>query len=127
MTPEKRRELTKQLGDQGLYVIPTRDFDAILMQLARLAQFERLMLSAAAGNPVVEFAVDHVRDEQQAPPHMISDAAALRPLTSLDIPTVLNEVNRALHEQMDKQAHIDPQRAQVAALAFVSILRAEDR
>lgn len=125
MTPEKRRELTTQLGDQGLYVIPTRDFDAILMQLARLAQFERMMLTVAAGNPAVEFAVEHVQCEQQAPPHMISDAAALRPLTTLDIPTVLNDVNRALHDQLDKQAHIDPLRAQAAALAFVGILRAE--
>jgi len=60
MTPEKYAELTKHLAGQGLTVLPTRDFDSILLQLARLAEFKRLMLQVAAGNYIVEFAVEHV-------------------------------------------------------------------
>lgn len=64
MTPEKRTELQRTLKGHGLTVLLTRDYDAILQQLARLAQFERLMIQVAAGNPAVEFAVDHVTKQQ---------------------------------------------------------------
>ncbi|HIJ95802.1 MAG TPA: hypothetical protein HPP94_08725 [Desulfuromonadales bacterium] len=66
MTLQKRDELQRTLNDHGLTVLFTRDYDDIKRQLARLAQFERLMISAAAGNPDVEFAVDHVAKQQSA-------------------------------------------------------------
>ena len=76
MKPETRQKLDEKLNQHGLSVLLTRDYDSILMQLARLAQFERLMLLAAAGNPAVEFAVEHVLREQGVP--AVSIDAVLR-------------------------------------------------
>lgn len=68
MTPETRTELKRKLADHGLTVLRTEDHNAMLQQLARLSQFERLMLNTAVGNPVVEHAVEHVilTQKQQA-------------------------------------------------------------
>jgi hypothetical protein len=64
MTPEKRNELIRSLNDTGMTVLLTRDYASMLLQLARLSQFERLMVTTAAGNPAVEFAVDNVHRQQ---------------------------------------------------------------
>jgi hypothetical protein len=64
MTPEKFTEMERKLDRHGLTVLLTRDYVAMLIQLARLAQFERLMIQTAAGNPAVEFAVEHVKKQQ---------------------------------------------------------------
>lgn len=61
MTPEQRQHLIKKMDENGMTVLLTRDYFGMLLQLARLSQFERLMIKTAAGNPHVEIAVDHVR------------------------------------------------------------------
>lgn len=115
MTPEKREQLTDHLAEHGLSVLLTKDFDAILMQLARLAQFERLMLTAAAGNPAVEFAVEHVRYEQ-------GDDDNTRPLEISDLPKVLTAAHKHLHDQLGKPARLDTHTVNAAVSAFVGIL-----
>jgi hypothetical protein len=123
MTPEKRVELTTQLADHGLSVLLTKDFDAILIQLARLAQFERLIVTAAEGNPRLADAVKMAR--------LIQDTAAAseshHPLAILDIPTIIIDLHRALHDMLDKQACIAPLRVHAAVAAFTGIIRAEQR
>lgn len=120
MTPEKREELTQQLADQGLSVLLTRDFDSILIQLARLAQFERLMITN-----------DHLFDTAAVKSISRScDVAAdddCRPMEILDIPTIEIELHRALHAQLDKQICINPFRVHAAVTAFIGILCAEAR
>ncbi len=120
MTPEKREELTKQLAEHGLSVLLTRDFDAILLQLARLAQFERLMvinehLFNAVGIAAIRASCGVDSDND------------LRPMEVIDIPLIGIEVNRATQIMLDKQAHIDLHRLPAAVLAFVGILSAEVR
>ncbi|MDD5107591.1 MAG: hypothetical protein PHC49_18505 [Desulfuromonadaceae bacterium] len=120
MTPEKRIELTKQLAGQGLYVLPTRDFDAILLQLARLAQFERLMMLEAECSAWVDIAAQRVKAEQALP-----DDDAIRPLEVLDIPSIQIETFRALYDRLEKNICINPNRVHAAVAAFVGILCAE--
>jgi uncharacterized protein (DUF302 family) len=60
MSPETRTKLKNTLADHGLTVLKTVDHNAMLQELARLAQFERLILNTAAGNPPVESAVEYV-------------------------------------------------------------------
>jgi hypothetical protein len=117
MTPEKREELTNQLSAQGLTVLLTRDFDGILMQLARLAQFERLVL---------------INDHLRTLPHIetilgvcnggLVGAAALRPLEIADIPIVLTAAHKHLHDQLGRPAQLDPHTVDAAVTAFVAIL-----
>lgn len=118
MTPEKRAELTTQLAANGLTVLLTKDFDAIMLQLAHLAQFERLLLKAAAGNPPVEFVVEHVQSVQHYP-------VESRPMEILDIPWVLMAIHRALYEKLDKGAQLRPERLYAASAAFTGIICAD--
>lgn len=126
MTPEKYIELTKQLAGQGLSVLPTRDFDSILMQLARLAQFERLIMNALENDPLELFEVvmEEVRAEQNAAAD-IPGCDAMRALKIYDIPVIEIALHRALHERLEKQACINPLRVNAAVLAFVGIISAE--
>lgn len=120
MTPEKREELTKHLAGQGLFVLQTRDFDSILMQLARLAQFERLMISYSEGEKT-----GLVRDLIKVA-HVVTDHADnpsdCRPLECVDIPSILADVNRELQAQMDRGAYIDHSTIHAATVAFSGIL-----
>ncbi|MDD5106074.1 MAG: hypothetical protein PHC49_10705 [Desulfuromonadaceae bacterium] len=126
MTPEKYIELTKQLAGQGLSVLPTRDFDAILMQLARLVQFERLMITALENDPLelLDVIMEEVHAEQNAAAD-IPGCAAMRPLEILDIPSIQIETFRALYDRLDKNICINPTRVHAAVSAFVGILCAE--
>lgn len=119
---EKRTELTAHLASNGLTVLLTHDYDAILLQLARLAQFERLIVKFAEVDKsgLVKDAIQSVHDLQYYP-------VEGRPLDILDIPTILAGVNKALHAQLDKGAHINTERLYAAASAFVGILSVEVR
>ncbi|MFZ2949533.1 MAG: hypothetical protein WA003_08610 [Desulfuromonadaceae bacterium] len=120
MTPETRKKLEQKLNEHGLSVLLTRDYDSILLQLASLAQFKRLMLT-------------------NAPPFCAADISAIcrssdietdrdmRPMEILDIPVIGMELNRALQDQLDKRACISLHRVNAAVLAFVGILCAEGR
>lgn len=114
MTPDQQKIAT-ELVPHGLSVLLTRDFDAILLQLARLAQFERLMLTAAAGNPAVEFAIEHVRAQQ-------GDDDITRPLEISDLPKVLTAAHKHLHDQLGKPARLDTHSVNAAVTVFVGIL-----
>lgn len=93
MTPETRSKLEKTLSDHGLTVVLTRDHNAMLLQLASLAEFKRLMLTAAAGNPAVEYTVSHVIKNQL-------QTKITQPLSMEQIPAILAMVNRALYANM---------------------------
>lgn len=119
MTPETRAKLEQKLAEHGLTVLLTRDYDSILIQLARLALFERLVITndhlfAAADVEALRHAS---RD--------IETADDTRLLTTLDIPTIGIEVHRALHNKLDSRVCIDPVRLNAAVAAFVGILCAE--
>lgn len=120
MTPEKREQLTAHLAQHGLSVLMTKDLDGILLQLAKLAQFNRLMLTAAAGNPVVEFAVDHVQREQACVDASDWDFAI--PMETANIPWLLQAVNVELQQLLDKRASIQPDRLPAAVAAFSAII-----
>lgn len=123
MTPEKHTEL----NEQGYSVIKTSDLDAILLQLARLAQFERLMIEMGNLDEShrVRDCIEITRVRQEAPPYVKPDTNDMRPLAILDIPMIGIELHQALHEQLDKHVCINPVRVQAAISAFVGILRAE--
>lgn len=120
MTPEKRTEITAQLADHGLTVLLTTDYKSILIQLARLAQFERLMMIEAECSPWVEVALQRVKAEQ-----VVVIDNHVRPIGILDIPTVQMQVHRAMHECLKKNVNINPQRVDAAVLAFIGILCVE--
>ena len=120
MNPEKRATLETQLNEQGLSVLLTRDYDALLLQLARLAQFERLLLSAADGNPHLKFAVNQVQHEQRRFDGAVE--ACPRPLVVLDIPQTLREVNVALHAAIDSGCGIRPELIRPATAAFIGLI-----
>lgn len=120
MTPEKRAELTAQLAQHGLSVLLTRDYDAILLHLARLAQFERLvMANGHLFNPADIEAIRRSCDSGYP------SAAGIRLLDILDIPVILAAMNRELRRRMDEQTRIDPDRLSAATAAFIGILCAE--
>ncbi len=119
MTPQKRAELTTQPAAHGLSVLLTRDYDAILLQLAQLAQFERLMLQIAACNPAAAGMVGETRSEQK---RFTDCRGSSRPLEVLDIPSILNRVNRALHDALDAKRPVNPSLIPAATAAFVTIL-----
>ena len=127
MTPEHRAKLELRMAEYnqglnpgGLSVLMTRDYDEILLQLAQLAQFQRLLLTAAAGNPAMEFAVEHVQREQAAMTDSCAGFAV--PLEILNIPTVLQAVNVELQKQLDATGTIHLQRLPAAVTAFSAIL-----
>lgn len=122
MTPQKRAELTTQLATHGLSVLLTRDYDAILLQLAQLAQFERLMLQIADCNPAAAGMVGEIRSEQK---RFTDCAGCSRPLDVLDIPAILNLANRALHEALDARRDVNPALITAATAAFICILCSE--
>lgn len=93
MTPATREKLEQTLIDHGLTVLQTRDHNAILQQLASLAEFKRLVLTAAAGNPIVEYAVSHVIKKQL-------QTKITQPQSMEQIPEILAMVNRALQSGM---------------------------
>ena len=123
MTPEKRAKLTKQLADHGLSVLLTRDFDSILIQLARLAQFERLMETKAEYDKRLAEIIKMIR-LIQGPDNIAhpENNGPCRSMDILDIPAILPVVNRALHVQLDKKALIDLHATEAATAAFIGIL-----
>lgn len=120
MTPEKRAELTAQLADHGLSVLLTRDLDGILLELARLAQFERLVMTN-----------DHIFNAGDIAAIRASCALdpsdRCRPMEVIDVPVILDQVNKALHVELDKQTSINPLRVNAAVIAFTGIIRVEAR
>lgn len=117
MTPQTRAELEQKLAAHGLTVLLTRDFDAIMLQLDRLAQFERLMQEVAEGNPPVEFAMGYVRAMQHYP-------VESRPMEILDIPEIMIGLLRELHEQINRGTRIRCERITAATTAFIGIITA---
>lgn len=105
------------------------DLDGILLQLARLAQFERIMIEMGDLDKShrVKDCIELTRVRQEAPPYVKPDTNDMRPMETIDIPYVLMEVNRVLQASLDKRAVIDIHRVQAAALAFIGILCAETR
>lgn len=119
MTPEKRVELTTLMAANGLSLLLARDFDALLLQLAHLAQFERLLLQAADGNPHLECAIAYVKKQQTL---FDEPAADQRALELLDIPTILCRVSGALHEALATGNRINIDLTPTATAVFVKIL-----
>lgn len=120
MTPEKQAELTRQFADHGLTVLLSKDFDSILIQLARLAQFERLMRQQAEENPWVMGGVAAVQAEQE---RFTPGVSRFRPaLELIDIPAILAAVNRELQAQYDASARFDQNDLSAATAAFIGIL-----
>ena len=129
MKPETRAKLEQKLNEHGLTVIMTKDFDSILLQLARLAQFERLMVEMGNLDTShrVKDCIEITRVRQEAPPYMKPNSNNMLPLSITDIPQINIEVHRALHARLDKQVCINPLRLHAAVSAFVGILCAEAR
>lgn len=98
----------------------TKDYNTILMQLARLAQFERLMHLAANDLAGADLTLEQIRAEQRR--FAMEGTDILRPMETLDVPTILAEVNKALHEQMDNQARLDFDSIHAATSTFTAIL-----
>jgi len=123
MTPGKRAELDKQLNEQGLSVLLTKDFDSILIQLARLAQFERLLAARAEHDTRLADIITRTRIIQGSD-HVAypTDIEPSRPLEILDIPSILTDVHQALHDQLDKQATLKHESVHAATAAFIGIL-----
>jgi hypothetical protein len=120
MTPEKRAELTKHLAGHGMSVLMTKDFDSILMQLARLAQFERLMETKSESDKRLSETIKMVRLIQGPVSPLPADQPRL--LEILDIPTILTDVHKALHRELDHTARIDHNSINAATAAFIGIL-----
>jgi hypothetical protein len=123
MTPEKRDKLTQQLAEQGLTVLMTRDYDAILLQLARLAQFERLLDGKAESDKRLAEIIRFIR-LMQMPVESFrpGDIEKARPLETLDVPTILTGVHKALHVQLDNCATVYHNSIHAATAAFIGIL-----
>lgn len=124
MAPEKLTQLEQTLEPQGLTVLMTRDYNAILLHLARLAQFERIMTQLAGADKsgrtadCLKLAV-----VMQEEPLCLADDQ--RPLQIIDIPEILGQVNRALYAKRGRETSISPLRLDAAVAAFVGILCAE--
>ena len=119
MTPQKRQELTKQLETYGLSVLLTRDFDSILIQLAKLAQFERIMVQIAECNPAAAGMLAEIRCEQR---RFAEPNGPPRQMTVLDIPAVLREANSALHAALDRELQFRPELLPLATALFTRTL-----
>lgn len=120
MTPEKREELTHHLAGHGLSVLLTKDFDSILLQLARLAQFERLMENKSESDKRLSETIKMVRLIQDSVSDLPADQP--RPLEIVDVPTILTDVHKALHRELDHTACIDHSSINAATAAFIGIL-----
>lgn len=114
MTDGVLAELSRKLKANGLTVVKTGDYESMLLQLARLARFQRLMLSTAAGNPVVEVAVEDVRQQMDLPeanrcrPPLVRLDPACR-MEIDDIPRVLRTAHAGLHNYLARDASLlDP-------------------
>lgn len=120
MTPEKRAALENTLAEHGLTVMLTSDHKALLQNLARLAQFERLMQHMAEGDMTGMTArtVDTVRMVMACPEY----SGEIKQLQVLDIPEIITEVHRDLHKLLDDGAHILPAWQFIARAAFIAIL-----
>lgn len=121
MTPETRAELEQTLAENGLTVLLTRDYNTTLLHLARLAQFERLLIMAADNDPLCRYALDLVEARRLPDSGPCSDR-----LEILDIPEILTAINRVLNSLIDRQARINAERFPAAIAAFAGILCAEE-
>lgn len=120
MTPAQRAQLEDTLQQHGLTVVLTRDYDSILLQLARLAQFERLVILEAECSSWVNTALERIRQEQQR--FTPDERPECRPMEILDIPEILGEVNRLLHRQLHRGAALRTEHLPAACAAFTGIL-----
>lgn len=122
MTLDERIELTRTLAGQGLTVIPTRDYDGILLQLARLAQFERLVMNAVDIDPLglFEQVIAEIHTEMNEADNPRYNT--MRPMDVVDIPMVQMETFRALYARINTDICLDPTRVDAAVSAFAGIL-----
>lgn len=120
MTPQTRAELEQKLAEHGLTVLLTRDYNTILLHLARLAQFERLLLTAAKTDPLCQYALDLIQARWLPYNDDCPDALGI-----LDIPEILMAINRVLNSLSDRQARINTDRLPAAIAAFAGILCAQ--
>jgi hypothetical protein len=111
----------KYLSDDEMSVLRTCDFAALLIQLAHLAQFKRLVVDAAGLYPMLDGVLEYIRGQQQpAPPE-----GSARPLEILDIPSIMHQVHGGLCTILDCGGNINPDRLPIAVDAFVAVLGAE--
>lgn len=123
MTPEHRVELQNHLAEHGLSVLMTRDYDAILIQLARLAQFERLIEQKAETDKRLSETIKMIRLIQRPfNAGRPADLSQVRPMEIIDVPDIVTVVHRALHDNLGKNALIDHTHIHAATAAFVGIL-----
>lgn len=103
--------------------IPTATFDSILIQFARLAQFERLMVTKAEHDPRLAAIIKMVQLDQ-GPVVLAGDAALeqLRPLEVGDLPIVLSAAHKHLHDQLGQPSLLDATAINAAVAAFVGLL-----
>ncbi|BCS54533.1 hypothetical protein [Geobacter sp. SVR] len=122
--PPAQRKIAAELAPHGLTVLLTRDYNSILLQLARLAQFERLVVNLAEADQSGRVAdcIKCVRVLQTAP--HVAPGEDVRPMEVLDIPHIVTDVHRELHARLDRKTHISPERLHAATAAFVGILSA---
>lgn len=120
MTPQTRAELEQKLAEHGLTVLLTRDYNTILLHLARLAQFERLLLTAAKTDPLCQHALDLIQAHWLPYNDDCPDTLGI-----LDIPEILMAINRVLNSLSDRQARINTDRLPAAIAAFAGILCAQ--
>lgn len=123
MTPVKLNELAAKLATHGMTVTMTRDHHATMLNLARLAQFERLMVDFGRSDKTgrVADAVETIRLMQRY--HAID----CRPLEILDVPVAITEVHRAMHARLDRGDVIHNERLHAAVSAFTAILCAPNQ
>jgi hypothetical protein len=105
----------------------TSDFDAILIQLARLAQFERMLVELADVDTShrVKDCIAVTRARQIEPPY-IPGYADRRPLETIDIPAIGLQLHQALHGCLDQQVCLNPLRVHAAVSTLLAILQAEE-
>ena len=120
MTPEKREELTRNLAGHGLSVMLSKDFDSILIQLARLAEFERLIVKSLPLYPSLNGLLQQIKTYQRCFTFDESPRGQLMEL--VDIPAILSSVNRELQLQLDQSACFDQADLPAATAAFIGIL-----
>ena len=114
MTDGVRAELSRKLNANGLTVMKTGDYESMLLQLARLSRFQRLMFFTAAGNPPVEVAVECVvkqmdlpESDRRRPP--LARLALTERMEIDDIPRVLRTAHAGLHNYLARDASLlDP-------------------
>jgi hypothetical protein len=115
MSPETCAKLEQKLNEHGLTVMLTRDHTAIMLQLARLAQFERQLVTMAQVDRPLAAYVKKARE-------LDTLDSETRVMETLDIPEILTAINRGLHGQITRRASIDPARIPAAVTAFIGII-----